>query len=212
MRAPPESLSPITGAPTFMAWSMSLQIFSACASDREPPNTVKSWLKTNTSRPLSMPVPVTTPSPGTFLSAMPKSLQRCSTKVSHSSKLPSSSSNSMRSRAVSLPRLCCVSIRSWPPPSEAAFRFFSSSSITSCMSQPSLFNDIEHFSRGLQDVGTRREYSGNAPAEQCFDILRRYDATANDDDFAGAFLLEARDHLRDQRLVAGRLGRDADDV
>jgi hypothetical protein len=47
MRAPPESLMPITGAPTFMAWSMTLQIFSACASEREP-NTVKSWLNTNT--------------------------------------------------------------------------------------------------------------------------------------------------------------------
>ena len=55
MRAPPESLSPITGAPTFIAWSMILQIFSACASDSAPPNTVKSWLKTNTSRPLIVP-------------------------------------------------------------------------------------------------------------------------------------------------------------
>ena len=32
-----------------------LQIFSACASDSAPPNTVKSWLKTNTSRPLIIP-------------------------------------------------------------------------------------------------------------------------------------------------------------
>jgi hypothetical protein len=29
MRAPPESLSPMTGAPTFMARSISLQIFCA---------------------------------------------------------------------------------------------------------------------------------------------------------------------------------------
>ena len=55
MRAPPESLIPITGAPTFMAWSMTLQIFSACASESEPPNTVKSWLKTKTTRPLIVP-------------------------------------------------------------------------------------------------------------------------------------------------------------
>ena len=34
---------------------MILQIFSACASEREPPNTVKSWLKTNISRPLMVP-------------------------------------------------------------------------------------------------------------------------------------------------------------
>jgi len=45
MRAPPESLSPITGAPTFIAWSRILQIFFACAPERLPPKTVKSWLK-----------------------------------------------------------------------------------------------------------------------------------------------------------------------
>jgi hypothetical protein len=36
---------------------------------------------------------------------MPKSVQRCSTNMSHSSNVPSSSSSSMRSRAVSLPFL-----------------------------------------------------------------------------------------------------------
>ena len=36
------------GAPTFMARSMTLQIFSAYASDSDPPKTVKSWLKTKT--------------------------------------------------------------------------------------------------------------------------------------------------------------------
>ena len=46
MRAPPESLSPIMGAPTRMARSMTLQIFSAKASDNDPPKTVKSWEKT----------------------------------------------------------------------------------------------------------------------------------------------------------------------
>ena len=46
MRAPPLSLSPITGAPFCIAMSMILQIFSACVSESEPPNTVKSWLKT----------------------------------------------------------------------------------------------------------------------------------------------------------------------
>jgi hypothetical protein len=45
------------------------------------------------------------------------------------------------------------------------------------MCQPSLFNDIEHFSRGLQDIGARGKYRGNAATEQAFDILRRNDAT-----------------------------------
>lgn len=66
MRAPPLSFRPITGAPTFIAMSMILQIFCACRSDSEPPKTVKSWLNTNTSRPLIVPDPVTTPSPGTI--------------------------------------------------------------------------------------------------------------------------------------------------
>lgn len=44
---------------TCKAWSMILQIFWACVSDRLPPNTVKSWLKTNTVRPLISPLPVT---------------------------------------------------------------------------------------------------------------------------------------------------------
>ena len=55
------------GAPTFIARSMILQIFSAYASDSDPPNTVKSWLKTKTSRPSMVPWPVTTPSPSTCL-------------------------------------------------------------------------------------------------------------------------------------------------
>ena len=79
-------------------------IFSACASDSEPPNTVKSLAKTKTVRPLTVPQPVTTPSPGIFVFSMPKSVERCSTNMSNSSNEPSSSRSSMRSRAVSLPR------------------------------------------------------------------------------------------------------------
>ncbi len=42
MRAPPESLRPITGAPFSTARSMTLQIFWALVSESEPPKTVKS--------------------------------------------------------------------------------------------------------------------------------------------------------------------------
>ena len=74
-------------------------------------------------------VRVTTPSPGCLVSSIPKSVQRCCTNMSNSSKLPSSSSSSMRSRAVSLPLACCASIRFCPPPSRAAARRFSISAI-----------------------------------------------------------------------------------
>src|SRR5439155_6418529 len=46
MRAPPESLIPITGQPYLSARSMTLQIFSAKTSLSEPPKTVKSCEKT----------------------------------------------------------------------------------------------------------------------------------------------------------------------
>jgi hypothetical protein len=40
--APPESLSPMQGAPVSTALSMILHIFSANVSERDPPKTVKS--------------------------------------------------------------------------------------------------------------------------------------------------------------------------
>src|SRR5579885_3513051 len=136
MRAPPESLRPTIGAPTCIAWSMILQIFSACASESAPPNTVKSWLKANTSWPSTVPHPVTTPSPGTRCSAMPKSCERCSTNMSHSSNEPGSNSSSSRSRAVSLPLACCCAMRRSPPPRRAAARFSSNRRRMSCMLSP----------------------------------------------------------------------------
>ena len=63
MRAPPESLMPMTGQPILAARSMTLQIFSLITSPSEPPKTVKSWLKTQTRRPSIVPWPVTTASP-----------------------------------------------------------------------------------------------------------------------------------------------------
>jgi hypothetical protein len=61
-------------------------------------------------------IPVTTPSPLKLLLSMPKSLQRCSTNVPLSKKLPGSSSTDSRSRAVSFPFLCCTWMRFSPPP------------------------------------------------------------------------------------------------
>ena len=110
---------------------MTLQIFSACASESEPPNTVKSCANTYTSRPSIRPEPVTTPSPRYFSSASPKSVARCVTNRSSSTNVPGSSSTSRRSRAVILPFSCCALTRSAPPPSSAsARRFWSSSSFS----------------------------------------------------------------------------------
>ena len=50
------------GAPTDSARSMTLWVFSANTSPSAPPNTVKSWLATNTLRPSMLPQPVMMPS------------------------------------------------------------------------------------------------------------------------------------------------------
>src|ERR1700682_5327728 len=60
-----------------------------------------------------------TPSPSIVFSLMPKSSARWVLNLSSSMKLPGSSKSSMRSRAVSLPSWCCLSMRSCPPPSSA---------------------------------------------------------------------------------------------
>ena len=74
-----------------------------------------------------------TPSPGTCCWSISKSVQRCSTNISHSSKLSLSSNRSMRSRAVNLPLACWASIRCCPPPRRARSRLASSSARISCM-------------------------------------------------------------------------------
>src|ERR1700729_1535037 len=76
IRAPPESLIPITGHPILAARSMILHIFSAITSPSEPPNTVKSWLNTHTRRPSIVPWPGTTASPYGRLRSISKSFAR----------------------------------------------------------------------------------------------------------------------------------------
>ena len=73
MRAPPESLRPMTGAPTFMARSMTLQIFSACAS-RERAAEDREVLAEDEDRAgrRCVPWPVTTPSPRILLLLHPE--------------------------------------------------------------------------------------------------------------------------------------------
>ena len=77
------SLEELGGASTHVATSGVAHF----AAESEPPNTVKSCANTKTRRPLIVPEPVTTPSPGTFWVSMPKSEQLCSTNMSYSSKL-----------------------------------------------------------------------------------------------------------------------------
>ncbi len=136
MRAPPASKMPMIGARILSAMSWTLMIFWACASESDPPKTVKSFENTKTARPLMVPQPVMTPSPGIFCFSIPKSIERCCTNMSNSSNDPESRRSSMRSRAVSLPRLCCAATRLSPPPTRACARRWSSRSRMSFMLSP----------------------------------------------------------------------------
>src|SRR6202049_2654407 len=144
------------GARAFMAMSWILTIFCAWVSDSEPPNTVKSLAKTKVLRPLTVPQPVTTPSPGTFDFSMPNSVERCWTNMSNSSNEPLSSSSSMRSRAVSLPRACCASMRFSPPPN------FAPALRSSRMSRISFIYSCPYSRRSLKRVLTGLFAAGNA--------------------------------------------------
>ncbi len=112
--------------------------------------------------------PVTTPSPGILAClSMPKSVQRCCTKVSNSSKESLSSSSSMRSRAVSLPRWCCASMRFCPPPRRASWRRWSSFSRMSFIAAGPSVMATSHMASALlstpsPDGAVRRK--GDAPA------------------------------------------------
>ncbi len=133
MRAPAPSFSPMTGAPTDSARSMTLWIFSANTSPSAPPKTVKSWANTKTLRPSIVPQPVTTPSVSGRLFSMPKPWARCRASMSSSTNEPGSSSFSRRSRAVSLPRSCwrstATSLPAWRASSRSAASCSSRSSI-----------------------------------------------------------------------------------
>ena len=115
MRAPPESLIWMKGAPFFKARDCTSAIRSACISPREPPSTVKSWENRNTCRPPTLPVPVTTPSPGNLFWSSPKSVALPAMYGCCSMNEPGSTSSSMRARAVSLPLAPWALAFSGPP-------------------------------------------------------------------------------------------------
>ena len=122
IRAPPESLSPMSGTPLSMARSLIRLILLACTRDIDPPRTVKSWANTATRRPLILPNPATTPSPGNRWRSSPKAVSSWVASAPISWNEPSSRSRASRSRAVSLPRACWAAMRSGPPPSTARAR------------------------------------------------------------------------------------------
>ena len=82
-------------------------------------------------RPSTSPQPVTTPSAGASLPSIARWAKCGRPWIPISTKVPSSTSRSIRSRAVSLPRSCCLAIFSSPPPSLAFSRRSCSCSVRS---------------------------------------------------------------------------------
>src|SRR6202011_3468664 len=94
---------------------------------------------------------------------MPKSAQRWRKNLSSSSKVPSSRSTSMRSRAVSLPVLCSRSRRSGPPPASASTSKRRRSSIRSwCVARAA---ELAFFSGKRFSRQRRFRFSKNADGE-----------------------------------------------
>ena len=68
----------------------------------------------------------------------------------------------------------------------------------------------QHLARGDRDLGARAKDRAHANVVEELVVLRRDDAAAHDQHVLGTLLLELLDQRRDQGLVAGGLGRDAD--
>src|SRR5262245_58051778 len=82
-------------------------------------------------RPSTSPQPVITPSAGASTPSIARWAKCGRPWMPISTKVPSSTSRSIRSRAVSLPRSCCLAIFSSPPPSFACLRRSCSCSVSS---------------------------------------------------------------------------------
>jgi hypothetical protein len=122
------------GARALSAMSWILVILRACASDSEPPNTVKSLEKTNTVRPLIVP------QPGDHAVARDLVLGHAEIRASGAARTCRLLERAVVEQEVDalpgreLAALCCASILAEPPPSRARARRSSSRSRMSFMS------------------------------------------------------------------------------
>ena len=111
--APPDSTSEITGSRFSSAIWLARRIFRSVHGLLVPPLTVGSLATTKHSTPLTAPMPTTTLAPTV------KSLPHAASGLSSRNGESGSSSSSMRSRGVSLPRAWWRSTYFGPPPASA---------------------------------------------------------------------------------------------
>ena len=130
MRAPPLSLRPMTGAPTFIAMSMTLQIFCAWRSLKRAAEHGE-VLREDVDEPAVDRARAGDDAVAGDLLLRPcRSRSHCARRTCHILRsCPDRAARSSRSRAVSRPLACCAAMRFSPPPSRASSRRFSSSSM-----------------------------------------------------------------------------------
>ena len=109
------------GIPHMAAISKGLANLTRCWVPIDPPKTVKSLAWTMIKRPWARAVPMMAPSHGASGIRPSIRLPVVPTKEPNSLKVPGSIRIWILSRAVNLPRLCCLSMCLMPPPR----RFFS---------------------------------------------------------------------------------------
>ena len=111
--APPDSTSEITGSRFWSAIWLARRIFRSVHGLEVPPLTVGSLATSRHSTPLTAPMPTTTLAPTV------KSVPHAANGLSSRNGESGSTSASMRSRAVILPRAWCRATYFSPPPSSA---------------------------------------------------------------------------------------------
>ena len=125
IRAPPESMTAMTGTFNSIAISSRWHIFLPSARPIVPPRTEKSWAYTPAVRPMICPKPVTTAEPGISLLILPPLKRPISWKVLSSKR------RSRRSRAVYFPFGCWRS-RAFSSASAASFAAWTISARIGC--------------------------------------------------------------------------------
>ena len=159
MRWPPPSSRSTNGWPCSRASWVARACFSPPFLPLEPPYMVKSKDTTDAGRPSMSTVPVTTPSPGASRSSVKAVSRAGSMRDPNSTKLPGSASAVTRSRAVSLPRACCLATASGRDPSRPRARLASTRS--SSASSSSALIGRPPFGRPHRGCAGRR---GRSPA------------------------------------------------
>ena len=155
-------------------------------------------------RPSTSPQPVMTPSAGASTPSIARWAKCGRPWIPSSTKVPSSTRRSIRSRAVSLPRSCCLAIFSSPPPRRALSRASCSCSVSS--PSDAVPGSLWSFSLNLSPRRSLRfsRWTVARSDDSCLVALIRDAAPVEPPQPTRPHGLPVRGHLRTQRRAQGR--------